>query len=275
MKQHIAKILGFIINLSSFFSNKFACRSAVYLFSKPLKGRHKNDELEYLDFAFKEEVTRQGLSVMTYRWLGKKDTVLLVHGWESNAYRWKTLIEELKNHHYNIIAFDAPAHGSSEGKTFNAILYSEFIYEVAKKFNASIIIGHSVGGMSTIFSQHNRELNSLKKMVLLGAPSNVADMFSRYVKMMGYNRKIEYALNQYVLNQYNHLPSYYNASEFCRSMKASGLIIHDTEDNIIPFSDALDYEKHYTNSTLISTKGLNHKLRSKEVNNYILNFINA
>ena len=275
MKQHVARILGFKINLLSYFSSKLACRFAIYLFSKPLKGRLKDDEREYLDFAYKEEVTRQGISIMTYRWLGKKETVLLVHGWESNAYRWKTLIELLKKENYQIVAIDAPAHGNSGGRTFNAIIYSELVYEVAHKFNVNIIVGHSVGGMSTIFSQYNRELDTLQKLVLLGAPSNVADILDRYAKMMGYNDRVIDAINQYTKKHYNHLPSYYNASSFCKTIKAQGLVIHDKEDNIIPFNDALDYEKNYSNAKLIQTNGLGHKLRSEDVNKYIIDFINA
>ena len=55
---------------------------------------------------------------MTYRWLGKKETILLAHGWESNSFRWKDLIVKLDTAlDYNVIALDAPAHGRSSGES--------------------------------------------------------------------------------------------------------------------------------------------------------------
>ena len=48
----------------------------------------------------------------------------------------------------NIVALDAPAHGTSGSKIFNAVLYSKFIEVVCKEFKPSILMGHSVGGMA-------------------------------------------------------------------------------------------------------------------------------
>ena len=154
---------------------------------------------------------------MTYRWLGKKETILLAHGWESNSFRWKDLIVKLKAMDYNVIAFDAPAHGRSSGKVFNAVMYSECINLVAKKFNANIIIGHSVGGMATTFFQQKYQLPSVEKLILLGAPSNYVGVFSRYAKMMGYNTRISKAMNDIILERFNNEPEHFNAAKFSES----------------------------------------------------------
>ena len=69
---------------------------------------------------------------MTYYWEGNNKTILLAHGWESNSFRWKNLITELQRYGYSIVALDAPAHGDSGSKMFNAILYSEFINMLLK-----------------------------------------------------------------------------------------------------------------------------------------------
>jgi hypothetical protein len=49
----LAKIIGSIINLISYFSKSLASRLALDLFSKPLKGRYKTPHLA-LDSAKKE-----------------------------------------------------------------------------------------------------------------------------------------------------------------------------------------------------------------------------
>ena len=275
MNKTIIKIIGNLINFVSIFSSKFAAHLSILLFSKPQKGKAKNGELEYLNSAHKELVVYNDISIMTYRWAGNKDTILLAHGWESNTYRWKDLIEILKSHNYNIISIDAPAHGNSGGKLFNALIYSECIFTVARKFNANVIIGHSVGGMATVFGQFKHNLPEIKKLVLLGSPADFDGVFDRYSKMMGYNNKVITAMNEYVLKHYNHLPEYYSAADFSKSIKAKGLIIHDKKDRIIPFKDGLKFKQNYENSEFISTKGFGHGLKSDVVYNYIIDFLKA
>ncbi|MEH6538200.1 MAG: alpha/beta hydrolase [Psychroserpens sp.] len=275
MKAIIVKLIGAIINLISLFSSRLAGKMAINLFSKPRKIKLKELEKDFLMTAFIEDIQYEHLNIMTYRWLGKKDTILLAHGWESNSFRWKTLIEELKVHDYNIISLDAPAHGRSSGKLFNAVIYSECINVVAKKFKAKIIIGHSVGGMATALFQHKYQLPSVDKLVLLGAPSNFVGVFDRYVDMMSYNKRVSKVMDDLVLERFNEKPDYFNAARLSETIDAKGLIIHDELDKVIPYTDAKDYESFYKNSKLVTTKGFGHGLKSEEVHNHILAFVNA
>ncbi len=274
MNKYLPKIIGSSINAISFISTPLAVQLAFQLFSRPQKGKTKKSDTKFLNSATQKQLFYQDTSIMTYQWVGKKETILLVHGWESNSYRWKKLIGLLKDLDYNIIALDAPAHGRSGGKLFNAVLYSEFIHIVSKTYHPSIVIGHSVGGIATMLSQFKYQIASVKKLVLLGAPSNFTGIFLRYKNLMGYNDKVSNGIDQFVLTHFNHLPSYYHIANFSEKIKAKSLIIHDKDDKIIPYSDALDYEKHYKNATLVSTTGLGHGLKSDEIHDYILDFIN-
>lgn len=231
-------------------------------------------DAEFLNTAIQKEVTYHDINIMTYHWKGTKETILLVHGWESNTSRWKKLIGILNNLDYNIITLDAPAHGNSGGALFNAVLYSECIHEVAKNVSPKIIIGHSVGGIAAVLSQFKYNLVSVEKLVLLGAPSNFEGIFKRYKSMMRYNKKVSNGIDQFVLDRFGHFPNYYHIKNFVSNIHSKGLVIHDEEDSIIPYNDALDYQKHYKNAQFISTLGLGHGLKSKEINQHILDFIN-
>ncbi len=275
MNNFILKTVGFLLNLVSHFSSKYAAKLAILLFSSPQKIKLKNIDSDFLKSANQKRLKYNDISIMTYHWKGNKDTVLLAHGWESNTHRWKNLVEQLQALNYNIVALDAPAHGNSTGKLFNAILYSECINIVADKFNVNTIIGHSVGGMATVFFQYKYQLKSVNKLVLLGAPSNFTGVFNRYSKMMNYNTKVVREMNQYVLQEFKHLPKYFSASKFSKEITAKGLIIHDKKDRIIPYTDALDFQKNYSNSELITTRSLGHGLKSEKVNTHIIEFLNA
>ncbi|WP_298236828.1 alpha/beta hydrolase [uncultured Algibacter sp.] len=273
MKLVIAKITGFFINIIAYISPNYAARLAINLFSTPRKGKLTEEATNFLNSAFQEDVTFKNSSIMTYRWLGDKETILLVHGWESNSFRWKDLIESLKSQGFHVIALDAPAHGKSGGKSFNVIDYAECIYLVAKKFKVNIIVGHSLGGMAAVLFQYKYKLPNLRRIALLGAPSNYEGVFNRYINMMSYHKPLVKSINDFALKRFGNLPEYYDTAMFSNELNAKGLIIHDLGDNIIPYEDALDYSKNFREAKLISTKNHDHSLKSEEIDKYIIEFI--
>lgn len=273
MKQLIIKIVGNYYNAISYISQDYAAKKALKLFTTPRKGRINEKQAEFLGTAFKEELYHDRISIMTYRWLGNKGTILLAHGWESNAARWKKVILKFNKLGYEIIALDAPAHGRSGGKEFNALLYSEFIAVVAKRFKPQIIIGHSVGGMSAVFFQHKHRLDSVEKLILLGAPSEFKDVFARYTNMLGYNQRIIKRLDGIIVERFGRPSTSFSTSSLMEEIKQKSLIIHDINDHIIPYNDALKIHKSAINSKLISTEGLGHSLKNYKVTAYIEDFI--
>lgn len=274
MKNLIVKLIGNYYNLISYLSPHQAADKALYLFSKPRIGRKLSEEQrEFLGTAYQEEYSYGKHSIMTYRWLGTKSTILLAHGWESNSHRWKNIICELKKRGHNVIALDAPGHGNSGSRFFNAILYSEFINVVATRFQPEIIIGHSVGGMSTVFFQNKYQLESVKKLILLGAPSEFTDVLKRYTDMLGYNRRITEQLNLTIIERFGGQPENFSTAKYLEAINSKGLIIHDEQDAVIPYSDALLIKNSFQNSKLITTKGLGHSLNDESVSNHIYDFI--
>lgn len=273
MKKYITKIIGGFINFVSYISPTYAAQMAVYLFSKPQKGKITKAEFPFLKTAISETVFYKKIPISTYNWKGSGKTVLLIHGWESNAFRWKDLIEMLKAQDYNIIAIDAPGHGKSGNKIFNVFLYSECINAITSHFKIDIIIGHSVGATASAISLHKYP-SAIKKLVSLGAPSNFAGIINNYILMMNYNQRVVNAMNTYYLKFFGHEPEYFSAKNFLKDIQAKGLIIHDKKDRIISYRDALDISKHYKDSKLIRTVGFGHGLKNQQVYDHILEFLN-
>ena len=196
MKKYLPKIVGSGLNLIGYISPLYAAKLAINVFSTPRKGKLNETESDYLKSAIQEQISCNGLSIKTYYWSGIKETILLVHGWESNSFRWKDLIELLKLENYNIVSVDAPAHGDSDGKTFNAVLYSQCIHTAIKKFDVNIIIGHSIGGTASAISYFEHDLESVKKLISLGSPANLESLVNNYKQMMGFNKRVSNAMNQ-------------------------------------------------------------------------------
>lgn len=274
INKAVPKTIGALLNASSLVSSNYAAAKALSLFATPRKGDINEKQASFLKSAKKEQLNYNGFSIRTYHWEGSNKTVLLSHGWESNTARWKNLIQLLQAQNYNIIALDAPAHGESESKEFNAILYSEFINVVCQQFKPEIIIGHSVGGMATVFYQHKYQLDSLNKLILLGAPSEFESILKNYTDMLSYNSKVVKSLNDLIEKSFGAPPKAFSTAQYSKTLEVQALLIHDKKDKIIPYSDAELIHKNFKNSKLISTSGYGHSLNHELVYQHILNFLN-
>src|SRR4051812_35861522 len=110
----LTKSIGLYLNCLSFFNAEKAKSKSYDLFSQPRKGKLKKEAMpKTLMYAHKETFEYNGESFQTYIWNGDKDIILLIHGWESNASRWKKLLGHLQPLEHTIIAIDGPAHGLS------------------------------------------------------------------------------------------------------------------------------------------------------------------
>jgi hypothetical protein len=127
--------------------------------------------------------------------------------------------------------------------------------------------------MATVFYLHRNEPEFLKKIVLLGAPAHFEGVLDRYVKLMQFNKRTFKAIVKWITENFNNHPNHFSSANFSSTLRASGLIIHDRGDRIIPYQDALLYEKNYRNSRLVSTVGFGHGLKDSSVYEEILNFL--
>ncbi|ALJ06210.1 alpha/beta hydrolase [Pseudalgibacter alginicilyticus] len=271
----LPKIVGFLLNILSIFSSKSAARIAFKLFSVPRKGQITKQQAVFLDSAIQNIFYYKNNQIMTYKWKGNKDTVLLIHGWESNAGRWMDLITDLQKKDYTIVALDAPAHGNSGSLLFNAVLYAEFINVITKQFKPTIMVAHSMGGLAAAFSISKYKIKNIQKLILAGVPCKYSDVIMRYAHMMKYKKTIISKLKNSITEHFNVSPEALSTAKNIEKLNTKGLIIHDKEDNIIPYNDALIIKSSLKNSKLISTKGFGHSLKDSSVNSKIIEFITS
>ena len=274
MSSFVIKTIGNALNATSYVSPRYASKKAIHLFSKPRKGRYNENQNAIIATAKRTQLSWHDLDISVYVWEGNGPTILLAHGWESNASRWSYLLKDLRAQDYTVIALDAPAHGNSGGKVFNAVLYSEFISETVKYFNPEVLIGHSVGGMASIFCLHNYQSPSVTKLISLRAPAHFDGVFSRYKNMMGYNHRISKGMERLVVERFGKTTDYFSAANFTKDFEIKGLIIHDKKDKIIPYEDALLFSNKFKNSELITTEGFGHSLKDNSLTPKIIDFIN-
>lgn len=270
----LTKSIGAYINLTSFIFPEKAIQIAHGYFSEPRKGKFTLDKLpKTLKEAQSEMIQHNEDTIQTYIWKGNDTIILLIHGWESNSSRWKKMLPYLKKSGSTIIAIDGPAQGLSSGTEFMVPKYAEFIDIVAKKYPPTYIIGHSMGGKTSLYYQYKYQNPNVQKMVILGAPSDFAIILNNFTSVLSLNTKMTKALaNKYttILNQ--NLEEF-SAREFASKINVKGFLAHDIDDTIVLFKEGNKIAESWKEVQFIETKGLGHKLHDDDLYQKVYAFL--
>ena len=100
----------------------------------------------------------------------KKHTIILLHGSGLSNVVWSLTDQYLSNQGYNVLAFDLPGHGNSEGECLKNIEdMSEWLNKTLKKIQVTefSILGHSQGCLIALDYAHKYPQN-LKNLIFVG-----------------------------------------------------------------------------------------------------------
>ncbi len=269
----VTRFLGGYLNFLVLFSPRLGARKAFAIFCKVRKGRVKPVQQAYLEAAKNGVESVSGHSVQTYSWPGKGPRVLLVHGWESNTFRWRNLIRFLQEADFSILAFDAPAHGHSSGTHFHVPLYTECLEHMVQKFRPKYVVGHSVGGMTALYHAHRYPSESVEKIVTIGSPSEFYEIMEDYQRILGFNNRVLKALDGFIFEEFGFHVHEFSTSRFVEGNPKKGLLLHDKLDPIAPFHASAKVHNAWKDSQLVTTEGLGHSMHQEDVNRQIVEFL--
>ncbi len=275
LEKAIPKLYGFYFNLIALFNKEKAGIKALEVFSTPRRGRVRSNSIqkEFLDTARQQRIAYDDGLFMLYHWQGDGPTILLLHGWESNSFRWKYVFPELKKRNYNIIAIDAPAHGMTDGTLFTAIKYAGIIKTVNSLYQPEIIMAHSVGAMATVYSVHEQPVESLKKLILLGSPNSLEVIMKGYQQLLSFNNRVYGALNELLKKNFGYYIKDFKVSLFAKALSTETLLLHAQADVVVPASASQQIHNAMQNSELHITNTGGHSLHTEENTRLIIDFL--
>jgi len=277
INKGLIRSIGVYFNAASYFAPKKIAEKAFTLFCTPRKGKVVKDQRAFLEDA-KDTILEEGnIQIQTYRWKGLGPTILLMHGWESNSFRWRNLIPKLQKENYNIIAMDAPAHGYTNGSVLNLPLYSSCAQIVINNYHPTFVIGHSLGGMAILYNlfKYKADNSHIDKVVTLGSPSELTDFMRQYKIILGLSARMMRLQEEYFVKTFGLKFTDFSSSKFAKEITKKGLLIHDKLDKIAPFWSSQQVHENWKGSKLITTKGLGHSLHQDKVRDQIVDFLKS
>ena len=270
-------MIGWRLNMLYKVQPEYALQRLYQLFCEPRKGKLKLKELpSFLKKAERKTFNVGKDNIMTYHWKNNGKRILLVHGWESNSGRWEEVVERLHGLGYEIIAFDAPAHGLSSGNELHVPLFAECIKTVQDKYHAHFAIGHSAGAMSLVFQNYAfPETQGFEKLVLLGSPSEMTKIIKDMAHILRLKDKVVQDLDQFFKQKFGFYFKEFSIAKFAQHMKSPSLVIHDKYDRIAPVKAAHAIAGNLENGQLIITEGQGHSLNKRSVIDHYVEFIHS
>lgn len=276
MKNQLIPIaVGKALHCSSYIAPKWTGLKTVNLFCTPRKGDINSKERKFLNTAKVQDSFQTEYGAIRYYIWNKEGakTVLLLHGWESNAARWRPLIKTISEKGYRIVAIDAPAHGDSENKYFDMLQYIAAINQAVKQFKATTLIGHSVGGISICYYLSKYEHPEFEKIILMGTPTKLAQVAASFYRILNLSEKVKGVFHSQFEHKFDLKMSDVSVTKMIKIVKTPALIIHDEQDEVISVSEAAVYSRLFPNSTLHITDGYGHSLQHRKVYYEIKSFL--
>lgn len=252
----IVLIGRFLYRISPILAEKFARK----LFITPIK--HKIPKREFQMEATSQQtklfVPTINKEIVVYAYGNSSKKILLVHGWSGRGTQLVKIADTLIENGYSIISFDAPAHGKSGTKTTLMLEFIESILEVEKHYGPfEFAVGHSLGGMS-ILNAVKKGLQ-IRKAVVIGSGNSVINIVNTFIEKIGLPNDVAILMKNNFEKKYHFEMESFSAYVAAKDVKIPVLVIHDTDDEDIPVSEAYHLAEHLSDKELLITNQLGHR----------------
>ena len=238
--------------------------------SVPFSKRRDNEEA-LLEVAEKFTVSMEnGHELAAYRWGKKSDPIILfVHGWTATGTCFSHFITQFLDDGYQVVSYDAIAHGASTGKYTTVPDWADSIHAVSDIVGpAHCMIGHSMGAMALIMAS-NIGLET-KKLVLLSPATSISKFFNEFAKGLSLPPNMRESFPRFIWEKYGPIAAKYGSDwddVMVSDFKVPTLIVHDVDDKEVDIERSRWLARQWPWAELLETKRLGHRriLLSKKI----------
>lgn len=272
-----AERAGRWLNRLALISPKVAGRMAFKIFCTPLGGRLREKDRQFLATADNHLFLEvDGQKIACYEWgNSNKPTVCFVHGWESNAARWRYFIREAVKKGFRVVAFDAPGQGNSTGRMLNLHLFMRTFAGVIAHFGQpKVMVGHSLGGGAIMQALHKTDMPRPEKVVIIGTFNHTTAIFQNFKNLLKMDETVFSAMKNEAFRRTGRtVEEFSNSHAVIENHDIEALFLHDTDDDVVPISEGRENAAAWPGARYVETVGLGHKMQHRTVVEAVVNFM--
>lgn len=212
----------------------------------------------------------------------RRGTVLLVHGWNSEAAFMAAFVAPLRAAGFRVVAFDLPGHGASTGRVLNLPLGVASLAAVARAFGPlDAIVSHSFGGAIALAalagSVPGQPPVSARRLAMIAAPSSIMQITRRFGAGIGLGRRGQAALERRIHVVAGNPVEAFEGPAQLAAIRVPTLVIHDRQDRELDFGHAEALAGAGPFVSLEETTGFGHRriLQARPVIESVTRFVRA
>ncbi len=265
------------LNLFAKLSKRKAAEKAFELFCTPYTTNKKKAPAVF-EKAEKLHLKFENYQLVGYRWNHPQPKkALILHGFSSTVKKFDHFVMPLVKKGYEVIAFDAPAHGDSSGKTINGFQYRDSIKAVYEKFGPiHSFIAHSFGGLALSLFMEELEYQEHKKLVLIAPATETDSAINSFAAFLNIDEVVKAEMRKIILERSGRTTDKISVRHAAQKIRAEVLWIHDEDDDVTPWADAEKIQQdNHPNFQFMITKGLGHRriYRDNKVKKAVMEFL--
>jgi pimeloyl-ACP methyl ester carboxylesterase len=206
--------------------------------------------------------------------LGTGPAVLLVHGWGGRSGQLAAVAGAFARAGCTAVAFDAPAHGRSGGRTTSMVGFAEAAATVARRFGARAAVGHSIGGAAVAWAAaHGLELAAAALVAPPRTPVAFMDALARELHLAP---AVRAAVEAGVVRRVGVPLEDVDVARCAPAAPPPTLVLHDRDDADVPLSAGSAVAEAWR-ARLVVTSGLGHRriLRDAAVVGEVMAFVTS
>jgi len=265
------------LNILALVSKEKAAAKAFDLFCTPFR-RARKKKPPVFDKAEKPHFLLDNTPIKGHRWnTQQQKKVLIIHGFESTSYNFDRYVVPLIKKGYQVLAFDAPAHGISGGKRITLPLYVAMLEKIQEKYGPiHSFLAHSFGGLALAHFLEKIPHDETTRAVLIAPATETTTAIDSFFRFLHLNNDIRKEFDELIYKKGGVYADHLSIRRAANNIRASILWLHDEEDEMTPIADALKVkDDDHPNIQFVITKGLGHRriYRENKIVKQVLEFL--
>lgn len=206
-----------------------------------------------------------GQKICVYHWgkhvtLSQRPLIMLVHGWNGRATQMAAFVEPLVSAGFQVIGFDAPGHGASDGEHTNILEFCNVMADICDSFGPIHgVVAHSFGVPCSVLALAENRIK-VDKIVCISSPISINWLLGIYCRLLNCPAAVKNSIKRRIETQFGAtIWQRLQTDQMVESLTSSAFIIHDKNDNDIPWKHAEKLSELWPDSNFLLTKGLGHQ----------------
>jgi len=193
-----------------------------------------------------------------------RGTVIVVHGWTSEASFMMAIAEYLRRRGYRVVLPDLPAHGLSPGHRTSLIDCARAVRDVGEALGPiSFAIAHSMGGLAALLA--GSEIRPIPRAwpvrgyALIAVPNRFRAITRRFGADQGLSHAAQLDFERRLERIAERPIKTFTGVELLRETGRPALLLHSRDDEDVAYSNAEEISAASSNVRLETLDGLGHR----------------